>query len=36
MAYNAAIPYLLPFMSPLLKKSLLIVAGLLLALLIAV
>ena len=36
MAYNAAIPYLLPFMSPLLKKSLLLVAGLLLAMLIAV
>lgn len=36
MAYNAAISFLLPFMSPLLKKSLLIVAGLLLAMLIAV
>lgn len=36
MAYNAAISFLLHFMSPLLKKSLLIVAGLLLAMLIAV
>lgn len=36
MAYNAAISFLLPFMSPLLKKSLLIVAGLLMAMLIAV
>lgn len=35
MAYNAAIAFLLSFMSLLLKKSLLIVAGLLLALLIA-
>ena len=36
MAYNAAISFSMSFMSPLLKKSLLIVAGLLMAMLIAV
>lgn len=36
MAYNAAISFSIPFMPPLFKKSMLIVAGLLMAMLIAV